>query len=118
MAQKVSYRLLTVLAVFAILLTGCGGGTKTLKDQIIGKWEGNDPDLGGQMTFEFMKDGKAQITVSSMTLGVTYTWVDDDTIELSIDMAGQTETQQMDVAVNGNTLSLTSDGQTVEFTKK
>ena len=119
MSQKVTYRLLTVLAIFSILLVGCGGGTKSVKDQIIGKWEGNDPSLGGNITFEFMKDGKATISVASMTLNITYKWVDDDTFELSIDTgSGTPDTQQMDAKIEGNKLLLTADNQTVEFTKK
>ena len=117
MSQKTAYRLLTVVAVLAILLTGCGG-KKTVKDQIIGTWSGNDPQLGGAVTFTFMKDGKAQIAVSAVTVDITYKWVNDNTIELNIDMAGQTQTQQMTVGINGNKMSLTANGQTVEFTKK
>jgi len=119
MSQKVTYRLMTVLAIFAILLAGCGGGTKALKDQIIGKWEGTDPDLGGTITFEFMKDGKAKMSAASMTLDVTYKWVDDDTFELAIDMGtGTPQTTSMDAKIDGNKLSLTAEGQTMEFTKK
>jgi hypothetical protein len=107
------------LAILAILLTGCGGGTKSLKDQIIGKWEGNDPDLGGAMTFEFMKDGKAKLGIGAMSIDVNYSWVDDDTFEFSIDMGtGTPETQQMDARIDGDKLFLTSEGETVEFTKK
>lgn len=119
MSPKISYRLLTVLAIFAILLAGCGGGTKTLKDQIIGKWEGNDPDMGGIITFEFMKDGKAQMSAASMTIDVAYSWVDDDTIELTIDFGmGEPESTPMDVKIDGKKLFLTADGDTMEFTKK
>jgi len=119
MSQKVTYRLITVLAIFAILLTGCGGGTKTLKDQIIGKWEGNDPDVGGTFTFEFMKDGKAKMTVASMSLDITYKWVDDDTFELTMDMGtGTPSTTPMDAKIDGNKLFLTAEGETMEFTKK
>jgi hypothetical protein len=119
MQQKVTYRLLTVLAIFAILLTGCGGGTKTLKDQIIGKWEGTDPEQGTAITLEFMKDGKAKMSVASMTIDVTYNWVDDDTFEMVVDFGGgEPDTTPMDAKIDGNKLFLTSDGQTLEFTKK
>jgi Family of unknown function (DUF5640) len=119
MSQKVTYRLLTFLAIVSILLVGCGGGKKTVKDQIIGKWEGNDPSLGGNITFEFLKDGKAKINVGAMTLDITYKWVDDDTFELTIDTgSGTPDTTQMDAKIEGNKLLLTAEGQTVEFTKK
>jgi hypothetical protein len=119
MSQKATYRFMTVLAIFAILLAGCGGGTKTLKDQIIGKWEGNDPNLGGNITFEFMKDGKAKMSAAAVTLDVSYKWVDDDTFELTIDMGtGTPQTTSMDAKIDGNKLSLTAEGQTMEFTKK
>ena len=119
MSQKVTYRLLTVLAIFAILLAGCGGGTKTLKDQIIGKWEGTDPDLGGTITFEFMKDGKATMSAAAATINMTYEWVDDDSLNLTIDFGmGDPETTPMDVKIDGNKMFLTAEGETMEFTKK
>lgn len=122
MSQKATYRLLTLLAIVAILLTGCGS-KKTLKDQILAKWECVDPQLSGSsvntVTFEFMSGGKATLTMGPASVNVTYKWVSDKTMELTIDLGtGNPETQQMDVSINGNKLSLTAQGQTVECTKK
>jgi hypothetical protein len=122
MSQKTSYRLLTLLAIVAILLTGCGGSKKSLKDQVIGSWDCVDPTLTGgtnqTVTFDFLAGGKAKLSITSVSVDITYKWVTDKTMEITIDMAGQTQTQQMDVSVTGNKLSLTAQGQTVNCTKK
>jgi hypothetical protein len=65
-----------------------------------------------------MKDGKAQISIASVNAAMTYKWVDDNNIEITIDMGAGAQTQQMGVKIDGNKLSLTSEGQTIEFTKK
>lgn len=122
MSHKTCYRLLTLLAIVAILLTGCGGSKKSLKDQVIGSWDCVDPTLTGgstsTVTFNFMAGGKATLSLASVSVDITYKWVTDKTMEITIDMAGQTQTQQMDVSVTGNKLSLTAQGQTVDCTKK
>ena len=122
MSQKTTYRLLTLLAIVAILLTGCGGSKKTLKDQVIGKWDCVDPTLTGgdnqTVTFEFMTGGKATLTLAAVSVNITYTWTTDTQMEITIDMAGQTTKQSMDVSVTGNKMNLTAEGSTVECTKK
>jgi hypothetical protein len=122
MSQKNTYRLLTLLAIVAILLTGCGGSKKTLKDQIIGKWDCVDPSLTAgsdtTVTFEFMSGGKAKLSMAAVSVDISYTWTSDTQIEITIDMAGQTETQVMDVSMNNDKLNLTAEGSTAECTKK
>ena len=125
MSQKTTYRVLTILAIVAILLTGCGGGKKSLKDQVLGKWECNAPELnaatGGAITFEFLKDGKAKLSLGPATIDITYKWPSDKTIEITIDMSmgtGDPTVQAFDASITGDKLSLTAEGQTIECTKK
>jgi hypothetical protein len=125
MSQKNTYRVLTLLAIVAILLTGCGGSKKTLKDQLIGKWDCVDPSItdgsNSTVTFEFMSGGKAKLSMASITVDITYTWTTDTQIEITIDMGalgGQPTTQVMDVSISGNNLSLTAEGTTAQCTKK
>ncbi len=121
MSQRTTYRMLTILAIVAILLTGCSS-KKTLKDQVLGKWECNDPALTsgtGAVTFEFLKDGKAKLAMGPASVDITYKWPSDKTMEITIDMGtGSPTVQTLDVAITGDKLSLTSEGQTIECTKK
>ena len=121
MSQKTTYRLLTLLAIVAILLTGCGGSKKTLKDQLIGKWDCVDPSISGSdntITFEFMSGGKAKLSMAAVSVDITYTWTTDTQIEITIDMGGQATTQVMDVSIDGKNLGLTAEGTTAQCTKQ
>ena len=123
MPQKTTYLMLTLLAIVAILLTGCGGSKKSLKDQLIGKWSCVDPSISDSstntVTFEFMSGGKAKLSMAAVSVDITYTWVTDTQVEITIDMGGQTTTQTMDVSITGNKLNMTTtDGSTAECTKQ
>jgi hypothetical protein len=122
MSHKSTYRLIALLAIVAILLTGCGGGKKSVKDQIVGTWNCTDPTLTGDaaqtVTFEFKKDLSASLSMTGVTVAATYKWLTDTQIELDITMGTQSQTQNLDVSVTDSKLSLTAEGQTIECTKK
>ena len=122
MSHKTTYRLITLIAIVAIFLTGCGGGKKALKDQVIGKWECTGSALTGDttttLTFDFKKDGKAQISTSGITLDITYKWLTDTQMEITMSFMGESQTLTPEVAVNGNKMNLTVEGTNAECTKK
>lgn len=107
MNSKVSFRVLCVLALVAILAVACGG-KPNLKEQIIGKWQGDFE--GTAATIEFTADGKMILsaTISDQTISIegVYSFVDDDTIEISIPDMGN-EKNQGDIKIDGDTLTLT-----------
>jgi hypothetical protein len=119
MSQQVSFRILCVFALLAILVAACGSGQR-IKDQIIGKWEGNDPKWGGAVTFEFMKDNKATLSVNGVSQSIGYTWDDADTIEIAMGSGGKVIVDMWSVKIEGNKLSLTRlvDSKTMELTRK
>lgn len=112
MSHKVTYRLLTLLAVFAILLTGCGGGSN---NKLLGKWEYKEPTTGMTISMEFTKD-----TINISAAGVTaqetsYTYVDSDTIKVKDPDSGTEE--EVTYAINGDVLTFDFGGEKVDFTK-
>ena len=112
MSQKVSYRLLAVLAVFAILLAGCGGGSA---NKLIGKWEYKEPTLGMTITLEFTKD-KLSISVPGEDAQVTsYTYVDKDTVKVKNPDTGTEE--EASYSINGDVLTFDFSGTKIDFTK-
>ena len=90
--------------------------TPTIQQKIIGVWEGYDPG-SGTITFEFLNNATAKLSAGSLSVETTYHWIDEDTIDLTMDLGADSPvTQAMDVRIEGEKLYLTSNGQTVEFT--
>jgi hypothetical protein len=74
----------------------------------------------GELVFDFQEDGVLRAGVAGTTVDFSYAFVDDDTIRFTEGggliqnlLAGQ----ELDFQVQGNTLSLISNGETVQFTR-
>lgn len=117
--SKNIFRVLSVLALLALVIAACSSAPK-LADQVIGQWQYEDPDMGTTMVFNFQAEGKLTISakdVSDIAIDGTYTWVDDDTIELKITMGDQSDTTTADLAIDGDTLTMTMEGETETLTR-
>jgi hypothetical protein len=117
MNTKLSTRLLIVFALVAILLAACGGSGPNLKEEIIGAWEIYDEDMDMTMVFDFQEEGQLAISVEGISLDGSYTWEDDDTIKITMSFAGESEDLVGDVAINGDQMTITADGDTETFTR-
>ncbi|MFZ6030833.1 MAG: DUF5640 domain-containing protein [Chloroflexota bacterium] len=118
MSKKLFY-VLSVLALLALVVAACSSAPK-LSEQIVGQWQYEDPDMGATMIFDFQPDGKLTISAKDMpevVLDGTYTWVDGDTIELTITMEGQSESTNADLSIDGDSLTMTMDGETETLTR-
>ncbi len=112
MSQKVTYRIVTVLAIFAILLAGCSGGNT---NKLIGKWEYKEPTSGVTAQIEFTKD-KITITAAGNTLLETpYTYVDSKTIKVTDPTTK--EVVESSYSINGDKLTFSFMGQSLDLTK-
>ena len=97
--------LVLTFVLAAMCLVSCGGG-----DSIVGKWEVEQD--GVKMTFEFTED---ELTVSAMGMEmdpVEYTAEDG---KISFEMMG--DKVKGDYSVDGDELSITSDGEELVFTR-
>lgn len=117
MNTKLSTRLFSVLAVLVILLTACGGGGPNVQEEIIGQWEAYDADLDMTMVFDFQEEGKLAISVEGVSLDGTYTWDNDNTITITMSFGGESEEIVGDVAITGDEMTITADGDTETFTR-
>lgn len=109
--MKKALALLLVLASLAIVMVSCGG------DSLIGTWEGEQD--GVSMTITFEKDGKGSISSAGMTMDMTWS-ASDGKLNASMSFMGMSEEMFKDAEykLNGNKLTITVEGESVEFTKK
>lgn len=112
-------RILSAFVAMILLLSalGCGGGASG-RAALYGKWEYTDASTSLNMQFEFKQDGTLTLGASGITFDLKYEFVDDDTIKL-VDDTGMFggDNATMDFKVEGDKLSLTSQGQTQVLTK-
>jgi len=104
-----------VIAGLVLAATGCGGG---LKKQLLGKWEvtSGAANMPAGVAVEFKKDGTAQIAMGPVSIEAKYEWTGKDTVEMSMEMMGQKETETMKVGIAGKTLTMTdSKGEATKF---
>jgi uncharacterized protein (TIGR03066 family) len=98
------------------------------KDLIVGKWQPTKPPEGVQVTFEFTKDGKFRIDGRAKLEGKkeqdikregAYKFLDDDTIELTLEQAGKSETTKVKIIkISKDELVTRDEGKQEENTFK
>jgi hypothetical protein len=114
--SKKLFQVLSVLTLLALFVVACGGAQK-LSDQIVGKWQYADSDLG-EVVFEFQKEGKLSLTAAENSMEGTYTWVDEDTINFVFTFEGETmQPYDADLKIDGDTLTMTINGEAEVLTR-
>ncbi len=113
MSHKGLYRILTILAILAVLLTGCSKGSS---NKLIGKWEGQVSMAGQSINIqvEFTKD-TITITLPTGPQTIPYTYVDSKTIKGTDPLSNQEQT--INYTLNGDKLSFTIMGLNIELTR-
>ena len=114
-----STRILGVFVAVVLLLSALGcGGAASGRAALYGKWGYEEPSSGMTIEFEFKQDGTLTMGASGITFDMKYEFVDDDTIKI-VDETGMFggEDATMDFKVNGDTLSLTVEGETMDLKK-
>lgn len=108
-------RVLLALAALALLLAALGCGA-TGRDALYGKWSGENAN--GLLTWEFQQGGKFLLSGSAYgdaTYEATFEFIDDDTFSVSIPDFGYEG--QADFKIDGDKLTVSSEGETVTFTR-
>ncbi len=97
----------------ALPIVGCGFA---LKDRIVGKWSKADStlDIAKDGTWSVKGNGPISLSVSG-----TYKVGNDNTIDVTLQLLGQSVTKKYKAAVNGDKLTLTdtATGKTDEYTR-
>jgi hypothetical protein len=107
--KMVKSRIFIALILGAVLLSACAS-TKA-ETAIIGKW-----DRGGAVT-EFKNDGTVIVTTTDgSVINGTYTFTDSKTLQLSMP-AENGGTAAFTVSITGDTLTLSNDNGSADYTK-
>ncbi len=109
--MKKALALLLVFASLAMVLVSCGG------DDIIGTWEGKQDGITMTLTFE--EDGKGKVASEGISMDMTWE-IKDGKLNASMSFMGETEEmfKGAEFEVDGDKLTITSNGESVTFNKK
>ncbi|MBR2300363.1 MAG: hypothetical protein IKA41_00190 [Bacteroidaceae bacterium] len=108
--MKKTLALLLIFASLAIVLVSCGG------DSIIGTWETTEDGVTMAITFE--EGGKGKITTEGITMDMTWS-EKGGKLTASVSLMGMSEElfKGAEYKVDGDKLTITSEGKPVTFTK-
>jgi uncharacterized protein (TIGR03066 family) len=112
MNTKNSLRLVVVLAILVVLLAACSAD---LKKQIIGQWEMTGQNTDTVMTFSFKEDGSLTIWVGDVPLNGTYEWLDEDTIQMTLNRGDTDQEIVGNVQIEGDRLSISNENGEVDL---
>jgi hypothetical protein len=117
MNLKHSTRLLNTFAVLVILFLvyGCSAN---LQEEIIGNWETGNESSDVTIIYSFKEDGILRIWLDDVPIDGSFSWVDDVTIQMHIEKAGQSQEIIGEVNLKGDQLTITNDeGETETLTR-
>ncbi len=100
-------RLLSALMIVVVLLTACG-----VKSAIKGQWQ----QANGEV-LEFADDGVLRVTSMGITITGSYEFTDSDTVQISVPGLLGSSTQSFDASISGDTLTLASNGVSIDYTR-
>jgi uncharacterized protein (TIGR03066 family) len=112
MNTKNSLRLVVVLAILVVLLAACSAD---LKKQIVGQWEMTGQNTDTVMTFSFKEDGSLTIWVGDVPLNGTYEWLDEDTIQMTLNRGDTDQEIVGNVQIEGDRLSISNENGEVDL---
>jgi hypothetical protein len=112
MNTKNSLRLVVVLAILVVLLAACSAD---LKKQIIGQWEMTGQNTDTVMTFSFKEDSSLTIWVGDVPLNGTYEWLDEDTIQMTLNRGDTDQEIVGNIQIEGDRLSISNENGEVDL---
>ena len=112
---QLSMRLWGAFALLMVLLTACGAN---LQDEIIGQWEIKNEAQGAVMIFSFKEDNDLTIWVGDIPIEGSYTWLDENTIQITMTAEDQSQEILGKVKIEGDQLIITNEkGETETLTR-
>ncbi|HTX79613.1 MAG TPA: hypothetical protein VMC62_08095 [Longilinea sp.] len=119
-------RVRTICLIFLVLASGVTACSSNPRAALYGRWQMSNPDGSGpgNLIFEFESDGSLHLTISlangqQVSQDLSYEFVDDSTIRFLPNSDSQAMVPKTDQTwrVEGDTLYLTSEDQTMELTR-
>ncbi|MDO5381759.1 MAG: DUF5640 domain-containing protein [Eubacteriales bacterium] len=113
--MKLFKRIGAVIALMALMCTFMACGKKP---SIVGSWTGNDD--GYEISMEFNEDGTGKYTLSGISLTITSYETNGDQLTINQSVLGGTQTVVYTYSLDkkGNTLTISNESGSVEFTRK
>ena len=104
-----TFKVLSILVICLLLISACSPNQK-----LIGKWQ----SVQSGETLEFFKDGTISITSFGIPMTGSYTILDSSSLRIDISgLFGIGGGQIVEFSVSGDTLTLTANGMSSEYTK-
>lgn len=114
--MKTAKRLVSLVAalVMVMSLVACGSNS-----EFVGTWECTTEANGQSITtrYEFKSNGDCVMSVAGLTIECEYE-TDGDKLIFSIEVLGVETTEEWTYKIDGNTMTLTKDGQSTVLKKK
>ena len=108
-------RLLGVFVLLIITLMAC---RSNLQEQILGQWKLGDENQDGGLIYSFKKDGQFTIWIEDIPVRGTYTWFDDQTIQVKLETNNANAEILGKVQIDGDQMKITNDqGDTDTLTR-
>lgn len=105
---------MTLAAILVVtLFAGCAVFKKGGSNALVGKWVWEYEGLGEVMSFTFNADGTGTMDALGDAVGFTYS---ANSTEIEMTLEGETDT--VPYKIDGDTLTLSIEGEDVQLTKK
>ena len=103
--------LISVLALLTILLVACGPNNQ---EAILGEWNVESSNTQEVVLMDFQAEGHMIIWYGKLPIEGSYTWVDSNTIQITMTNADQTQEIVADVNIRGDRMTLTNEDGDVD----
>lgn len=105
--------IVAIIVVVLIVFMFMGGGSDS---RFVGSWEYEEPTSGMAIVYNFNEDGSFEARMDSTPVG-TGTW-NVNGGQLCMEILGQQQCGTYSFSSDGTQLTVTSEGQSITFTKK
>lgn len=114
------FALLLAILMIASVFAACEDGKKTskkdaVKDPLKGTWSAAED--GYEMSFTFNGDGTGSLDVAGTSIDTTYK-TQGTTLSVTMTYEGNTDTQDFEYTLDGNTLTLDDGVDAIDFIKQ
>ena len=106
MKKTFAVRFWAIYTVLIILLAAC---SPNIQEQIIGQWKVEREVEGTAMVLSFKEDGSLTIWIDDVPIDGVYTWLDDNTLQMTITNAEASQDIISQVQIDGDQMIMTSE---------
>jgi len=106
MRNSFSARFLVICTVLILVLAACN---PNIQEQIIGEWKVEREVQNTVMVLSFKEDGSLTIWLDDVPIEGSYTWLDEDTLQMTMTMANASQDIISEVKIDGDQMIMSSE---------